>query len=171
VRTASEGAGSDGNQKCSALIIGIGNELRRDDGVGVEVARQIDELNIAGTRILLHSGEGASLLEHFQEADLILLVDAVKSDSPPGTVFYLDAGTSQIPGDFFNYSTHAFSVAEAVEMARVLNKLPRRLLIYGIEGADFSAGIGLTEAVQLSVDNVVTRIERELRETTGARSG
>ena len=61
---------------------------------------------------------------------------------------FFDAGNSPIPSDFFNYSTHAFSVAEAVELARALNKLPTRLLIYGIEGVDFSAGIGLTEAVQ-----------------------
>lgn len=49
-----------------------------------------------------------------------------------------------IPADSFHYSTHTVSVAEAVEMARVMGRLPDRLLIYGIEGADFGSGDGLS---------------------------
>ncbi|MCX6833026.1 MAG: hydrogenase maturation protease, partial [candidate division Zixibacteria bacterium] len=104
------------------------------------------------------------LLEHFLEADLVIIIDAAQSESSPGTVHFFDAGTSAIPSDFFNYSTHAFSVAEAVELARALNKLPTRLLVYGIEGTEFSVGIGLTEAVQLSVDTVVKRITNDLKQ-------
>lgn len=157
-----EGGEGDGNKRSLALIIGIGNEYRRDDGAGAEVARRIDELHLPQVRVRLHSGEGTSLLEHFHEADLVIIVDAAQSESPPGTVHIFDASNSLIPGDFFNYSTHAFSVAEAVELARALNKLPTRLLVYGIEGTDFSAGIGLTEAVQVSVDTVVERITNNL---------
>ena len=157
-----EGGESDVNKRSLALIIGVGNEYRHDDGVGAEVARRIEKLNLPQVRVLLHSGEGASLLEHFHEADLIIIIDAAQSESSPGTVHYFDAGNSPIPCDFFNYSTHAFSVAEAVELARALNKLPTRLLVYGIEGADFSAGIGLTEAVQISVSMVVERIVADI---------
>ncbi len=159
-----DGGESDSNKRSLALIIGVGNEYRRDDGVGVEVARHIDKLGLPQVQVLAHSGEGASLLEHFREADLVIIIDATQSESSPGTVHFFDAGNSPIPTDFFNYSTHAFSVAEAVELARALNKLPTRLLVYGIEGKDFSAGIGLTEAVQVSVDTVVERITRDLKQ-------
>jgi hydrogenase maturation protease len=159
-----EGGESDVNKRSLALIIGVGNEYRRDDGVGFEVARRIEKLNLPQVRVLLHSGEGASLLEHFHEADLVIIIDAAQSESTPGAVHFFDAGNSPIPSDFFNYSTHAFSVAEAVELARALNKLPTRLLVYGIEGTDFSAGIGLTEAVQISVNTVVERITNDLRQ-------
>jgi len=164
-----DGGESESNKRSLALIIGVGNEYRRDDGVGVEVARRIDKLNLPQVRVLAHSGEGASLLEHFREGDLVIIVDAAQSGSSPGTVHFFDAVNSSIPGDFFNYSTHAFSVAEAIELARALNKLPTRLLVYGIEGADFSAGIGLTEAVQLSVDTVVERITNDLKQTASSR--
>ncbi|TFH65279.1 MAG: hydrogenase maturation protease [Candidatus Zixiibacteriota bacterium] len=159
-----EGGEGDINRRSLALIVGVGNEYRRDDGAGAEVARRIDKLNLPQVRVLLHSGEGASLLEHFDEADLVIIIDAAQSESSPGTVHFFDAGNSPIPSDFFNYSTHAFSVAEAVELARALKKLPARLLVYGIEGTDFSAGIGLTEAVRASVDIVVERITNDLKQ-------
>ena len=157
-----DGGERDSNKRSLALIIGVGNEYRRDDGVGAEVARHIDKLNLPQVRVLAHSGEGASLLEHFREADLVIIIDAAQSESSPGSVHFFDAGTTPIPTDFFNYSTHAFSVAEAVELARALNKLPTRLLVYGIEGTDFSAGIGLSEPVQASIDTVVERITNDL---------
>jgi len=163
-----EGGESDSDKRNLALIIGVGNEYRRDDGAGLEVALRIDKLNLPQVRVLTHSGEGASLLEHFREADLVIIIDAAQSESSPGTVHFFDAVNSPIPSDFFNYSTHAFSVAEAVELARALNKLPARLFIYGIEGTDFSAGVGLTEAVQLSVDTVVERIANELKQAASS---
>ena len=159
-----DGGESESNKRSLALIIGVGNEYRRDDGAGPEVARRIDKLNLPQVRVLLHSGEGASLLEHFHEADLVIIIDAAQSESSPGAVHFFDAGNSPIPSAFFNYSTHAFSVAEAVELGRALGKLPTRLLVYGIEGTDFSAGIGLTEAVQVSVDTVVERITNDLKQ-------
>jgi hydrogenase maturation protease len=162
VNGVTEGGGSNGDKRSLALIIGVGNEYRRDDGAGIEVARQIDKHNLPQVQILEHSGEGASLLEHFSVADLVIIIDAAQSESSPGTVHFFDAINSPIPSNFFNYSTHAFSVAEAVELARALNKLPTRLLIYGIEGEDFSSGVGLSKAVQLSVNMVVERIMSDL---------
>ena len=162
-------SGESESKLSPALIVGVGNEYRRDDGVGVEVARQIDKLNLPQVRVLAHSGEGASLLERFHEADLVIIIDAARSESSPGSVHFFDAGNSPIPSNFFSYSTHAFSAAEAVELARALNKLPRRLLIYGIEGTDFSAGIGLSGVVQSSVDAVVERIMNDLGRVASAR--
>jgi hydrogenase maturation protease len=146
------------------LIIGVGNEYRRDDGAGLEVARRIEALNLPRVRTTAHSGEGASLMERFREADFIVIIDAVRSNCEPGKVHRLDATTSPIPSDFFHYSTHAFSVAEAVEMARALEQLPERLLIYGIEGQDFSSGVGVTDKVGLAIEAVAAQIADDLRQ-------
>jgi hydrogenase maturation protease len=160
-----KGGESDSTRPSRALIIGVGNEFRRDDGVGIEAAARIGKLILPQVRVIAHSGEGVSLLEHFGEADLVIIVDAVRSESLPGTVHFFDAGNSPIPSDFFNYSTHAFSVAEAVELARALDKLPPRLLVYGVEGADFSAGVGLTETVPISTEKVVEQVMNDLKRT------
>lgn len=157
--------GDEGGGRCRALIIGVGNEYRRDDGVGVEIARRIDELNLPSVRAIAHSGEGASLLERFGEADLVIIIDATQSQTSPGTISYFDASSGPVPSGFFNYSTHAFSVAEAIEMARALGQLPTRLLVYGIEGSNFAMGVGLSEAVLSAAIEVLEKIKDTLTDT------
>src|ERR1043166_9195305 len=115
------------------LVIGIGNAYRNDDGVGLVVARELRSRLKDTARVIEESGEGASLMEVWRGADNVILADAVSSGASPGTIHRLDAGRERIPTSFFHYSTHAFSIAEAVELARALGRLPARTIIYGIE--------------------------------------
>ena len=71
--------------------------------------------------------------------------------------------TAAVPAGFFHYSTHAFSVAEAVELARSLDQLPPRLIVYGIEGENFAAGMGLTSSVEQAVEAVTEQVAAEVR--------
>jgi hydrogenase maturation protease len=132
----------------SVILIGIGNAYRSDDGVGIVVARRLREHVPAGVAILEASGEGAALLDAWTGAATVILVDAVQSGAPPGTIHRLDANSGPIPSRFFHYSTHSFSVAEAVELARALNQLPPRLIVYGIEGKNFADGESLSDEVE-----------------------
>jgi hydrogenase maturation protease len=109
------------------------------------------------------SGEGAALIAAWQGADRVILIDAVRSGAAPGTIFRVEAHREPIPTNFFHYSTHAFGVAEAIELARALNQLPQCLLMYGIEGKDFEAGEGLSPVVKEAVEEVVRLVLRELR--------
>ncbi len=141
------------------LIIGIGNQYRRDDGVGLLIAHILKEQKLPHTHICEASGEGAALMEAWRGADTVILIDAVLSGAPPGTIHHLDAHAQSIPTNFFSYSTHAFSVAEAIELARILNCLPPRLLLIGIEGQDFAYGMGLSPEVDEAVARVVHSIK------------
>jgi len=145
----------------SICIIGVGNEYRRDDGVGIAVARRLRERFPAGVTILEESGEGAALIQAWEGAAWVMLVDAVRSGAPPGTIQRLDARTAPVPAGFFHYSTHAFSVAEAVELARSLERLPPKLIVYGIEGENFDAGVGLSSAVRQAVETVAEQAAEE----------
>lgn len=122
------------------LVIGIGNEYRGDDSVGLRIARKLAAKSIPNVEVIEESGEGASLLEAWKGAQTVLLVDAVSSNAEPGAIHRFDAHAENIPRKFFHYSTHAFSVAEAVELARTMNQLPPRLIVFGIEGKNFQAG-------------------------------
>jgi hydrogenase maturation protease len=157
--------------QAGTVVIGVGNEYRRDDGVGIVVARRLRTRLPAGIAIVERSDEGASLLEAWKGSSSAILVDAVASGAAPGAIHRLDALVSPIPTGFFHYSTHAFSVAEAVELARSLNQLPPRLIVYGIEGQDFSSGVGLSAAVEGAVALVVRQVIDELRSMTSADIG
>jgi hydrogenase maturation protease len=108
--------------------------------------------------IVEHSGEGASLLEAWRHDDAVIVIDASSGCSPAGSVLEFDALESEVPSGLFRYSTHAFSVAEAIEMARILGRLPRRLRVFAIEGDDFRVGVGLTREVEQAAKCVADRV-------------
>lgn len=150
------------NALAQALVIGLGNDFRRDDGAGRVAARMIASAQADAVRVIEASGEGAALMDAWRGAELVILIDAVHSGAPPGTIHRLDARAQPIPSNFFHYSTHAFSVAEAVELARALDQLPPRLIVYGIEGKDFSSGEHLSPEVAAAVEEVARQVKGEL---------
>jgi hydrogenase maturation protease len=150
------------NNPKKVLLIGIGNEYRGDDRIGLEVARQIREKQIPFVVVKEESGEGAALMEAWKGCKSVIIVDAISSGAKPGTIFEIDA-RKNVPLKFFHYSTHAFSVAEAIELARAMGTLPQELLIYGIEGTDFSAGVSMSHVVQESAKQVVNKILKQVK--------
>ena len=100
------------------LLIGIGNEYRSDDGIGLMIARNIRDRHLLPFRVKEVSGEGAALMEAWQGFQNVLIADAVFSGAKPGTIFKIDASKNNVPAKFFHYSTYAFSVSEAIELAR-----------------------------------------------------
>lgn len=144
------------------LIIGVGNGYRGDDGAGLVVARRLREMVSPRVIVLEQSGEGTALMEAWREASQVIIVDAAASGAAPGTIHRFEADSQPLPSKFFNYSSHAFSVAEAVEMARKLDQLPPDLVVYGIEGQSFSFGEGLSAKVDAAAEIVVQRVLQEL---------
>ncbi len=140
-----------------ARLIGIGNRYRSDDSIGPRVA---DELKSHSDNldIIEYGGDGATLIDLWDGFDCIVIVDATRSGSPPGTIHRLDAVAEEIPSTFFNYSTHAFSVAEAIEVARRIKRLPQAMLLFGIEGMNFDAGLELSPPVERVLPSVVAEI-------------
>jgi hydrogenase maturation protease len=145
------------------LVVGVGTVYRSDDGIGIFVAQQLRRQVPAGVTILEQSGEGAALIESWNGFDAVIVVDAAHSKAPPGTIYRLDANVDEIPKVFFHYSTHAFSVAEGIQLARALELLPARLIVYAIEGHTFAPGVGLSNASEQAAQSVINQILNESR--------
>jgi hydrogenase maturation protease len=144
------------------LLIGCGNEYRSDDAAGLIVARRVQERAAGQITVRESPGEGAALIEAWKGARTVILVDAVCSGSEAGAIHRIEAHRERLPAKMFHYSTHAFGVAEAIELARVLNQLPPRLIVYGIEGKKFEAGVGLSPEVKAAAERVADRALKEL---------
>jgi hydrogenase maturation protease len=149
-------------QAQKAIFIGVGNPFRSDDGAGRAVVRRLRGEIPTGVKVLEETGDGAELLEAWKGADAVILVDAVQSGAPPGTIHRLDARTEKLPAWFSHASTHSFGVAEAIELARTMGDLPDQLIVYGIEGLDFSAGTALSPEVAAAVPGAASLILREI---------
>jgi hydrogenase maturation protease len=145
------------------LVIGVGNSYRGDDGAGIAVARKLAEQRLPGVRVMEMNGEGTSLVEAWKDAPSVLLVDAVSSGAVPGTIHRFDAQAGPLPTELEHRSSHSFGVAEAVEVARALGRLPPRLVIYGIEGKNFSPGRDLSPEVEGAVEEVASRLVSEIK--------
>ncbi len=148
--------------RAKVRVIGIGNDYRRDDATGRTVARNLKKRIPPDTEILEETGEGTALLEAWRGAEHVFLIDAVQSGAPAGTLHRIDVQTQPLPSSLFRHSTHAFGIAEGIELARVLQELPPRLIVYGIEGGRFDAGVGLSPEVENAVKETEARLREEI---------
>ena len=137
------------------LVIGVGNRWRRDDGAGLEVARLLQAAGPSQIVAVERAGEPAALLHSWEGAGRVLVVDAVRSGAKPGAMHRFDPADGPLPAQLFRSSTHALGVAEAIELARELGRLPAGLAVCGIEGEDFGPGEGLTAEVREAVERLV----------------
>ena len=152
-------------------MIGVGNVLRGDDAVGLAIAQRLRlrprlPENVS---VVECEQEPSRLLDAWAAVDVALVVDAAASGAPPGTVHRFDASERPIPAGVFRSSTHAFGVGDAVELARVLGRLPGRVIVYGVEGTDFAAGSSLSAPVAAAVDQVVAELELDVRSGSVSR--
>lgn len=172
-----------------ALVIGLGNPDRGDDAVGLHVARQVAALGMPGVAVMEAEGDMLALLDRWAGATRVLVVDAAMmraavmptqpgsaemgsaemgsaamEGAEPGRIHRLDPSLGPLPRDLALGSTHAFGLAEAVELARTLGLLPRRMAIYAIEAGGFDPGAALSPAVAAAAADATALIVAELRE-------
>ncbi|MGP8060437.1 MAG: hydrogenase maturation protease [Acidimicrobiales bacterium] len=133
------------------VVAGMGSEYRRDDGAGPAVAEEVTRL-VIGVTNLGPLADPLDLLGLWDGAALAVVVDAVRSGAEPGTVRLIDLDDA--PGDAAGAgptSTHGISLAGTLRLARAVGNPPRRVVVVGVEGEDFSQGLGLSPAVERAV--------------------
>ncbi len=146
-----------------ALIIGCGNADCGDAAAGPLVARRLRAMGIEARE---ESGEGLALMACWDMAEDAILVDAMATRAAPGSVRLWDLSSEPPPREAFPVSTHGFGVAAALDLARVLGRLPARTRIYGIEGHKFAPGAPPSPAVLEAVEQVAVRIAMEVTPCT-----
>lgn len=144
------------------LVIGIGNPFRGDDGIGIRVAREVQQRALPGVVIMECAGEGAELFELLRGRPHVVLIDAVDAGAAEGTVIRLDCLTSPVPHSLFRSSSHTFGVAEAIALARVLGELPEVLVLHGMQTCRCDAGADLSAPVVRHLPHLLACIERDL---------
>jgi hydrogenase maturation protease len=154
----------------SVTVIGVGNIYRRDDGVGPAVIDRLRERRLPGVLLAECDGETSRLLELWRDVALVIVVDAVRTGSGnPGRVHRRSLHHPSVVGGRIA-TAHAADLGGAVELAAVLGRLPRQMLLYGVEVDDTSFGLGLTPAVAAAADRLVDEIARELSAPSPARA-
>ncbi|MEW5842825.1 MAG: hydrogenase maturation protease [Bacteroidota bacterium] len=149
--------------KTNCLVIGIGNEFRSDDSIGILMSRMLRKKLPATIKVAECNGGGVELLEIWEDYNNVFIIDAASSGKAPGTILRFDLNKETLPQNAFNYSSHSFSISETVELARKLNRLPTRLIIYGIEGKIFEQGTGLSYSFESVCDALLKNLLTDIQ--------
>ena len=135
-------------------IIGCGNRQRMDDGAGALVA---ERLRKAGLSAEVQSGGAFELVASWNQQEWLILIDAVVTGAPCGTVHVWEGHPPQLPYTR-QFSSHGFGLAEAFRLGQILDCLPERITVYGIEGDQFDVGERVSPEVLAAVDIVVDQV-------------
>ena len=135
------------------LLIALGHPYRSDDAAGPKVLENVRRQLPDGADLVHHNGDPSELIDLWTNRE-VLIVDAapVADDAPPVTVFDpLSGATGLADGRGRVTSSHALSLAEALELGRMLEKLPASLQVIAVAGEDFSFGEKLTPRARRGV--------------------
>lgn len=134
------------------LVACLGNPDRGDDGIGPLVGEKLEKQLPASAELIVRRGDMLSLIDDFAGYDAVICVDAAAPMGSPGRIHRIDLASEELPRELLSASTHGFGLADAIELARSLNRAPHRIVIYAIEGASFDAGADITPAVAAGAD-------------------
>jgi hydrogenase maturation protease len=141
------------------VVVGLGSEFRGDDGVGLIVAEELRRRNIPGVKVYSPVSDGSSLIHLWENTDLCIVVDCAVSGQPVGTIHCFDALADELPDELFcRYSTHAYSISDALSLSRILECLPGHLIVYGIEGDRFTCGAEMSSEVKSAAHHLIQHI-------------
>jgi len=146
------------------VVLGVGNLLLRDEGVGVHLIQKLKQTEISEGIELVDGG--TSLLDFIPQAEdvsKLIIVDAIKLGGKPGTTYKICVDDSLLKGAKGMTSLHQLGVVETLAIAQKMGKLPHTVII-GIEPKEISYGLELSPEIDREMGKMVNLILEEIRD-------
>ena len=146
------------------LVLGIGNVLLTDEGVGVRALNELERRYTFPENVELLDGgtAGIELLRHIRNRDYLIIIDAMKFDQEPGTVSRVEG--QDVPAAFrTRISPHQLGLSDLLAAAMLTDELPKNLVLFGVEPESLNIGLDLTDTVEASLEKLTGAILEELR--------
>jgi hydrogenase maturation protease len=144
----------------TAVVIGVGNTHRRDDGVGPAVAAEVAADCPAGVRVVTCAVEPTAILDAWDGADLAVVIDAAAGDD--AVAGRVRRCTIDEVADSGALTSHDLNLVQTYELARVLGRAPRRVVLVSVDAADLRHGEGLSPHVAEAISRAVALVCAEL---------
>ncbi len=149
----------------STAVLGIGNLLLKDEGVGVHVIKKLkEEYQFPDSVNLIDGGTmGLDLLPFFEGNDKVLIIDAVNFNKKPGTIDVVDG--DKIPGHFnTKLSVHQIGLPDMLFAARLMGITPSEMCLIGIQPKSMETGIEMSDEIKKQVEPLLDRVIQKLKE-------
>ena len=174
---------ADRQQGCSGkngrvLVLGLGNILLRDEGVGVHIAAELEKQDLPANVEIIDGGTaGLDVLLSQEGIDKLVVVDAVRFGKEPGTIYKIRLSVgekgklTQIfgPDNESKISLHQIGLIDALAAAEKLSCAPREIVIIGIEPKEITHGLELTEQVKRKIPKIVNTVLEEINDAIHTR--
>jgi len=146
----------------SLLVLGLGNLLCSDDGVGAAAAARLLELwePPEDARVLDGGTLGLALLPYLEDARDVILLDAIRADAPVGTLVRLE-GEDVAPAVATRLSVHQIGVSDLLDGARWVDRYPKRLVLLGLVPATIELGLDRSPDVERQLPLLIARAVEE----------
>ncbi len=151
-----------GNER-KFLIVGIGNLYRGDDAVGILIARYLRRCFKESVKIIDFDISFEELIDIWGDFDFVVLIDAVYSGKGAGEIHRFDDISELLESGLKLISTHHVGLVEYIELAKLLGKLPKKLIVYGISGENFEIGGFISPAVKNACRRLISKIVAEVK--------
>jgi len=161
--TGPPGATSVAGQPATVVVLGLGNLLRRDEGLGVRALQLLEASYILpdGVRLVDGGTLGLDLISHVEGAEYLLVLDAMLTDGPPGGLLRL-AG-EEIPAFFGIRNSHDVGLADLLAVLKLRETEPREVVVLGMQPGAVELGWGLSREVEERLGELVEAAAGELR--------
>ena len=145
------------------LILGIGNILLKDEGVGVHVVRRMKDLLLPDNVEVLDGGTaGLDLVDFIADCKKLIVIDAVTTGGKPGTIYRLTEENLNI-GPKAIMSFHEIDFLDALHMSEVTGNKPEEIVVIGVEPKDMSSGTELSPEIEEGIPHIINIVINELR--------
>lgn len=145
------------------LVLGIGNLLKGDDGVGVRVVEALERQRLPrGVECLDGGTGGPSLIAHFEGLRALVIIDAVNLDRPPGSIRAFGLEEIEDAESTARFSLHELGIMPMLELARQIGRLPPVVRIVGVQPERFDRALELSPAVEAAVPKAVEVVLKEI---------
>jgi hydrogenase maturation protease len=152
------------------VILGVGNLLLSDEGVGVHVAHKLMEMDLpAGVEVIEGGTDGFRLMNVVTEADRLIVVDAVKGGSLPGSIYRFDIKDAPSSPDAYKTSVHQIGILEIVHLSELIGQTPETTVI-GVEPKSLEMGMALSPEVQEKIPKIIELILEEVKRPSQKRT-
>jgi len=150
--------------KIGVLVLGLGNVLLGDDGLGAAALACIEREYRIPPGVRLEDGGtlGLSLLGLIADSDRVILVDAVRTDAAPGTLVRLE-GSDVIDAVRDRLSPHQIGVADLLAAARLIDRYPSAVTLLGLVPAAIELAVARSDAVDSGLNELVAAVVDEVR--------
>jgi hydrogenase maturation protease len=149
------------------LILGVGNLLLSDEGVGVHVAQRMMHMELPPEVHVVEGGtDGFGLVNVILEADRMLLIDAVKGGGQPGSIYRFDIDDCPPYPDLFKTSVHQISILEVINLSSLIGSTPQTTII-GVEPSSLDMGMELSPQIEAKIPQIIHMIQEEVAVSLG----